>query len=26
MAAGGHQTANGTYYVLEKKPTVVMDS
>ncbi|MFV0495868.1 L,D-transpeptidase [Mycobacterium sp.] len=26
MAAGGHQTANGTYYVLEKMPTVVMDS
>ena len=26
MAAGGHQTANGTYYVLEKKPSVVMDS
>jgi lipoprotein-anchoring transpeptidase ErfK/SrfK len=26
MAAGGHQTANGTYYVQEKMPTVVMDS
>ncbi len=26
MAAGGHQTANGTYYVLEKLPSVVMDS
>ncbi|GFG73920.1 L,D-transpeptidase [Mycobacterium botniense] len=26
MAAGGHQTPNGTYYVLEKLPTVVMDS
>ncbi len=26
MAAGGHHTANGTYYVLEKMPTVVMDS
>lgn len=26
MAAGGHQTPNGTYYVLEKMPTVVMDS
>ncbi|OSC41999.1 L,D-transpeptidase [Mycobacterium decipiens] len=26
MAAGGHQTPNGTYYVLEKFPTVVMDS
>lgn len=26
MASGGHQTANGTYYVLEKMPTVVMDS
>jgi lipoprotein-anchoring transpeptidase ErfK/SrfK len=26
MAAGGHQTANGTYYVLEKMPSVVMDS
>ena len=27
MAAGGHQTPNGTYYVLDKKmPTVVMDS
>lgn len=26
MAAGGHQTPNGTYYVQEKKPTVVMDS
>ncbi len=26
MAAGGHQTANGTYYVLDKKPSVVMDS
>ena len=26
MAAGGHQTPNGTYYVQEKKPSVVMDS
>ena len=26
MAAGGHQTPNGIYYVLEKFPTVVMDS
>ncbi len=26
MAAGGHQTANGTYYVLDKKASVVMDS
>ena len=26
MAAGGHQTANGTYYVLEKMASVVMDS
>ena len=26
MAAGGHQTPNGTYYVLEKFPDVVMDS
>ena len=26
MAAGGHQTPNGTYYVLEKMPTIVMDS
>ncbi|OHV05972.1 L,D-transpeptidase [Mycobacterium talmoniae] len=26
MAAGNHQTPNGTYYVLEKMPTVVMDS
>jgi lipoprotein-anchoring transpeptidase ErfK/SrfK len=26
MAAGGHQTANGTYYVLEKSASVVMDS
>ncbi|WP_421842844.1 L,D-transpeptidase [Mycobacterium sp.] len=26
MAAGNHQTPNGTYYVLEKFPTVVMDS
>ena len=26
MSSGGHQTANGTYYVLEKLPTVVMDS
>jgi lipoprotein-anchoring transpeptidase ErfK/SrfK len=26
MAAGGHTTPNGTYYVLEKFPTVVMDS
>ncbi len=26
MSAGNHQTANGTYYVLEKLPTVVMDS
>ena len=26
MAAGGHQTANGTYYVLEKFSDIVMDS
>ncbi|MGH3558442.1 MAG: L,D-transpeptidase [Mycobacterium sp.] len=26
MAAGGHQTSNGTYYVLDKKAKVVMDS
>jgi len=26
MSAGGHQTANGTYYVQEKMPSVVMDS
>jgi lipoprotein-anchoring transpeptidase ErfK/SrfK len=26
MSAGGHQTPNGTYYVLDKKPSVVMDS
>ena len=26
MAAGGHQTANGTYYVQEKMSSVVMDS
>ncbi len=26
MSSGNHQTANGTYYVLEKLPTVVMDS
>src|ERR1700744_283988 len=26
MAAGGHQTPNGTYYVLHKKAKVVMDS
>ncbi|MDT5299082.1 MAG: hypothetical protein QOG79_2324 [Mycobacterium sp.] len=26
MAAGGHATPNGTYYVLEKFPTIVMDS
>jgi lipoprotein-anchoring transpeptidase ErfK/SrfK len=26
MSAGGHQTPNGTYYVLEKMPSVVMDS
>ena len=26
MRAGGHETPNGTYYVLEKFPTVVMDS
>ncbi|HET9874900.1 MAG TPA: L,D-transpeptidase [Mycobacterium sp.] len=26
MTAGGHQTPNGTYYVLEKFPSVVMDS
>jgi len=26
MAAGGHQTPNGTYYVLEKFPDIVMDS
>jgi lipoprotein-anchoring transpeptidase ErfK/SrfK len=26
MAAGGHTTPNGTYYVLEKFPDIVMDS
>ncbi|AKN15511.1 hypothetical protein MHAE_18067 [Mycobacterium haemophilum DSM 44634] len=26
MAAGHHQTPNGTYYVLERMPSVVMDS
>jgi lipoprotein-anchoring transpeptidase ErfK/SrfK len=26
MAAGGHQTPNGIYYVLDKKAKVVMDS
>ncbi|MCV7097833.1 L,D-transpeptidase [Mycobacterium kubicae] len=26
MASGGHQTANGTYYVQEKMASVVMDS
>lgn len=26
MSAGGHETPNGTYYVLEKFATVVMDS
>lgn len=26
MTAGGHETENGTYYVLEKFPEVVMDS
>ena len=26
MASGGHQTPNGTYYVLEKMASVVMDS
>jgi lipoprotein-anchoring transpeptidase ErfK/SrfK len=26
MAAGGHTTPSGTYYVLEKFPTIVMDS
>ncbi|WP_109561808.1 L,D-transpeptidase, partial [Mycolicibacillus koreensis] len=26
MTAGGHETPNGTYYVLEKMPEVVMDS
>jgi lipoprotein-anchoring transpeptidase ErfK/SrfK len=26
MTAGGHTTPNGTYYVLEKFPTIVMDS
>lgn len=26
MASGGHQTPNGTFYVLEKLPSVVMDS
>jgi lipoprotein-anchoring transpeptidase ErfK/SrfK len=26
MSAGHHQTPNGTYYVLEKLPSVVMDS
>ena len=26
MTAGGHQTPNGSYYVQEKMPSVVMDS
>jgi hypothetical protein len=26
MSAGNHQTPNGTYYVQDKKPSVVMDS
>ncbi|ORB11558.1 L,D-transpeptidase, partial [Mycobacterium noviomagense] len=26
MSSGGHQTPNGTYYVLDKKASVVMDS
>jgi len=26
MSAGGHTTPNGTYYVLEKFPHIVMDS
>jgi len=26
MTSGGHQTPNGTYYVLDKMPSVVMDS
>ncbi|MGA5545504.1 L,D-transpeptidase [Mycobacterium sp. NPDC051198] len=26
MASGGHQTPNGTFYVQEKMPSVVMDS
>lgn len=26
MASGGHQTPNGTFYVQEKLPSVVMDS
>lgn len=26
MTSGGHQTPNGTYYVQEKMPSVVMDS
>ncbi|MEO6792282.1 MAG: Ig-like domain-containing protein [Mycobacterium sp.] len=26
MSTGGHETPNGTYYVLEKMPTLVMDS
>jgi lipoprotein-anchoring transpeptidase ErfK/SrfK len=26
MSAGGHETPNGTYYVLDKKAKVVMDS
>ena len=26
MSGGGHTTPNGTYYVLEKFPTIVMDS
>jgi lipoprotein-anchoring transpeptidase ErfK/SrfK len=26
MSAGGHTTPNGTYYVLEKFPSIVMDS
>ncbi len=26
MSAGNHQTPNGTYYVQEKMPSVVMDS
>lgn len=26
MSSGGHETPNGTYYVLEKMPSLVMDS
>jgi lipoprotein-anchoring transpeptidase ErfK/SrfK len=26
MTSGGHETPNGTYYVLEKMPSLVMDS